>query len=404
MLYWGVDWSEKRHQVCICNESGALVSSLAIEHSVEGFQRLARERQKLGVPAAECLVAIETAHNPVVDYLLDLGCTVYIIPPSSTKGYRERYRSSGAYNDASDAWLLADVVRMNRQHHQPWQAHSALVQQIRVQVRQLRVLGRTMQQQEGQLRAALLRTYPLAVDWFSSLKREILLHLLIAYPTAAEGRALSLEQFKAFCRAHQYSRSDLIATRYAQLQADLPQATAEAVQAYRPYVRRLATLLLAHVEAHQEALRELQRLFRQHPDAPIFDSLPGAGDLLAPALLGKLGEQRERFPTAGALQSLAGTCPVTQQSGQTRHVFFRRGCDREFRHIAQQVALASLKTSTWATAYWTDVRRHSRSDSHATRALANRWLAIIWKLWQSRTPYNEEYHLQQRMQRRKPQA
>jgi hypothetical protein len=38
-------------------------------------------------------------------------------------------------------------------------------------------------------------------------------------------------------------------------------------------------------------------------------------------------------------------------------------------------------------------RGHSKS--HAYRCLANRWLGIIWKLWQSRELYDETYHLQQ---------
>jgi len=43
-------------------------------------------------------------------------------------------------------------------------------------------------------------------------------------------------------------------------------------------------------------------------------------------------------------------------------------------------------------------------NNDAFRRLANRWLAIAWKLWQSRQPYDEAYHLQQRAQRSKPQT
>jgi hypothetical protein len=43
-------------------------------------------------------------------------------------------------------------------------------------------------------------------------------------------------------------------------------------------------------------------------------------------------------------------------------------------------------------------------DNDAYRRLANRWLAIAWKLWQTKQPYDEAYHLQQRLQRSKPRA
>ncbi len=142
-----------------------------------------------------------------------------------------------------------------------------------------------------------------------------------------------------------------------------------------------------------------ERVREQHPDHELFASLPGTGDFLAPALLAKFGDDRERFPQPGSLQALAGTCPVTEQSGKSRRVFFRQACDHEFRQIAQQWARASVSQSSWATTYWHSVREHSRTNSHAYRCLANRWLAIAWKCWQSRQPYDESVHLQNRARR-----
>ena len=104
------------------------------------------------------------------------------------------------------------------------------------------------------------------------------------------------------------------------------------------------------------------------------------------------------------MQALAGTCPVTAASGKRRIVKFRKACDKEFRQIAQQWARASLGKSVWANAYWEQVRARVDHDNDAFRRLANRWLAIAWKLWQTRQPYDEAYHLQQRAQRSKPPA
>jgi len=67
----------------------------------------------------------------------------------------------------------------------------------------------------------------------------------------------------------------------------------------------------------------------------IFKSLPSTGDLLAPGLLVKFGDHRERFPTAGEVQALASTCPVTTwRCSKRKLVKFRLGCNREFRHFA----------------------------------------------------------------------
>jgi transposase len=240
------------------------------------------------------------------------------------------------------------------------------------------------------------------LELFGKLTAQISLHFLMTYPTAQEALALSRSEFEAFCRNHRYCQAGLISRRYAQMMSPAPEANPSAVEAYRDQVRILAELLLPQVRHRVESLATLRQIFSQHPDAFIFASLPGAGELLAPALLVKFGDHRDRFPTAGSVQALAGTCPVTQASGRRKVVKFRRGCDKEFRRTAQQFARCSLKQSGWALAYWRNVRPGAASNSDAYRRLANRWLAITWKMWQDRKPYDEAYHLQQRAQRRRP--
>jgi transposase len=404
MFYFGIDWSARFHVLCIRNEAGARISQLRFEPTPAGFAHIEAERRKLQAPAAECPVAIETAANLVVDYLLERDYPVYIIPPQATAAYRNRQRSSGAHDDDSDAALLAGILRTDRASHRQWQPNSALTQQILAQVRLSESLRRSIQRQANQLRAVLSRTYPTALTLFSDLTTQITLQFLCAYPTAAEAQALSQAAFEQFCREHDYRRTDQLPSSYAQLVAAQPAAAPAVAQAYRSQVRSLAEVLLVQVRCLAQASRELAPLLAAHPDAFIFTSLPGAGALLAPALLAKFGDERSRFPRAGDVQALAGTCPVTKRSGQRTIIQFRRGCDREFRRISQQFARASLDKSGWAAAYWAEIRPDCASDSHAYRILANRWLAIIWKLWQSRQAYDEAYHLQQRALRRKPRA
>jgi transposase len=404
MFKFGIDWSENHHNLCIRNDKGAIVSQIEFKHTLEGFERFDYERRKLGVPASECLVAIETAYNLLVDFLLDRGYIVYLIPPQATRGYRNRQRSTDAHTDDTDAALLSSILHTDLESLRRLQPNSALTQQILAQVRLIDLLRRSIQRQTNQLRAVLFRVYPQALGLFGKLTAHINLHFLMAYPTAQEAQGLTRAAFEAFCREHRYGRAGLISRRYAHLKDPAPEANPIAVAAYRDQIRILAELLLPQVLRRTEALSSLAELFAQHPDAFIFDSLPGAGQLLAPGLLVKFGDHRHRFPTPASVQALAGTCPVTKQSAKRKVVIFRRGCDREFRRIAQQFAKASVRQSGWALAYWRDVRPSCRSDSDAYRRLANRWLAIIWKMWQDAKAYDEAYHLQQRAQRRRPKS
>jgi transposase len=403
MFYFGIDWSEDHHNLCILNEAGARVSRLQFEHSLAGFAQIESERRKLDVPATDCPVAIETTYNLVVDFMLEHDYPVYIVPPQATDGYRNRQRSSGAHDDDSDAALLAGIMRTDRDSHHRLHPNLPLTQQMAAQVRLIEILRRSIQRQSNQLRAVLLRTYPQAVGLFSDLTCPITLEFLLVYPTAQDAQALSREAFETFLRQHGYTRSDLIPLRYAHLVEPFPAANPAVVQAYQGQVRTLAQVLLPQVRCRTQAIAQLDHLFEQHPDAFIFESLPGGnGLLLAPSLLVKFGDHRDRFPTPGDVQALAGTCPVTERSGKRKLIKFRHGCDKEFRRIAQQFARGSVPRSGWAAAYWEDIRPNCHSDSHAYRILANRWLVIIWKMWQDRKPYNEAYHLQQRALRRKP--
>jgi len=406
VVYLGIDWSQDKHDACFVNEKGVAIASLVIPHSIEGLQRLDNTREKLGVLPAECWVGLETAHNLVIDYLWSRDYSqVYVIPPNAVKSTRPRYRQSGAHHDPSDAFVIGDMLRTDQARLQPWHPDSELVQQMRAKVSLLMYLTQEKTRASNRLTAVLLRYYPAALRVFSRPMPEITWHFICAYPTPEAAQALAWAEFEAFARGHHYRQAKAkLRASFARLQASQPSAAPSVVLAYQNEAALLAQHLLSLSRTKTEQLKELASLFDQHVDADLFRSLPGTGEFLAPGLLCKFGDDRRRFPSPLGLQCLAGTCPVTQQSGQRRTVKFRKACDHEFRAITQQWALASLAQSTWAAGYWEHVRPQCDSDSHAYRCLANRWLAIAWRMWQDRRPYDEAYHLQQRAGRQQPRS
>ena len=400
-VYRGIDWSVKKHDVAIINEAGSIIARLTIPHQASGFEKLNKTREQLGVAKAECLVGLETAHNLLIDYLWGQGYEqVYVIPPSVVKSSRGRYGNSQVRTDERDARLLADLLRTDLARLQPWHPDSIQTRKIRAQVSLIQHMTKRIRRVTERLRAVLLRYYPGALELFNGLQSQITIAFIAQYNTPQASQAISYEAFVAFARPHRYPKRWL-PKQYAQLQKIQPEASQDTVAVYEEEARLLADDLLKLMKTNRRLKRELKQLFQAHPDQHIFASLPGAGDLLAPSLLAKFGDDRARFPTAGSVQALAGTCPVTDQSGQKRIVKFRRACDIEFRQIMQQWARCSLRQSAWANAYWLEVRNRSHGDNDAYRRLANRWLAIGWKLWQTKEVYNEAYHLKQRRLRRK---
>lgn len=155
--------------------------------------------------------------------------------------------------------------------------------------------------------------------------------------------------------------------------------------------------LLAEIRSYE---KEIQKLLKKHPNSEIFlptgsckESLPGAGTILAARMLAEIGDNRQRYADYQALQCEAGTAPVTIASGNYSYVRFRRACKKSLRAALHQFAFCSRSESDWANQFYHQQRRKGKSNSLATRALANKWVKVIFALWQKRETYNESFHL-----------
>jgi transposase len=396
MLLIGIDQSPKKHDICITDKSGCQLARGEVPHDWSGFQWIHEQCKRLGVAPQDCLVAVESAYNLLVDYLLDHGYQVYVVPGRAVNRYRDRHRQSRSRNDPGDAVVLADILRTDRHLYVALTADSPQTRQICSLVRLLSTLKRNTVRVGNQLRDLLWRYYPIAADLFSKLDQPLTCAFIQAYPTPQLAQGLSLAEFEDFCHRHRYWHGGYIARRYGQLQNAQTFARQEVADAYAQQAQSLARVLLSLVQERKAAQKTLSQVFQQHPQAPTFASLPGAGEFLAPALLSKFRDCRARFPTAAVAQAIAGTCPVTDQSGKRRRILFRRACDREFRFIATEFARCSVPESGWAAAYFEALRPRVDKASHAYRALANRWIAIIWRLWTDRVEYDEAIHLRNR--------
>ncbi|MAT42309.1 MAG: hypothetical protein CL609_08215 [Anaerolineaceae bacterium] len=396
-LYIGIDWSSKKHDVCMMNEKGGVLELFEIENNQEGYWRLEERRKKYGVDIDNSSIGIETNYNLVIDFFIDQGYrNIYVIPPHLTHGNRSRFAVSKGHNDASDAKLIAEILRTDQGRLLPWQPDLPITRQIRAQINLIRFLTTEMVRFQNRFRDTLNMYYPQATKLFSDLDAKINLRFVMAYPNPESARSLSVEAFTKFCKENRYSRPKRIPEIYARLFADYPKPNPDTVLTYQSEALLFAKTLLILKEFREREEKTLKHLFVQHPDHHIFASLPGVGEFLAPALLAKFGDHRDRFPTPQVLQAVAGTAPVTSSSGKSKKIYFRKACDHEFRWIVQTWAAHSIEKSVWAAAYFAHAFPSSKSYNHACRCLANRWLNILWRLWMDRTPYDEVLHLKRR--------
>jgi transposase len=152
---------------------------------------------------------------------------------------------------------------------------------------------------------------------------------------------------------------------------------------------QLRTLLLSIEQLNQK----IEQLFAQMPDADLFAALPGAGEHLAPRLLLAFGEERTCFSSAQELMQYAGIAPVTERSGKKDWVHWRWSCPKFLRQSFVEWAEQSRQHSFWAQAFYEAQKRKGKTPQEAIRALAFKWIRVIWRCWQDRKPYDEAKYL-----------
>jgi transposase len=109
--------------------------------------------------------------------------------------------------------------------------------------------------------------------------------------------------------------------------------------------------------------------------------------------LAGFGSQRERFENANQVQTLTGIAPVKESSGNSCWIHFRFACPKFLRQSFHEWAGLSIRYSSWARAYYQQQRARGKKHHAAVRALAFKWIRILFRCWKNRVAYDEGIYL-----------
>lgn len=386
MYYVGIDWAEEKHQVAIVNGEGKCVSEFVVQQDGQGFARL--QEQLAALTPVE--INIERPDGLLVDWLVLAGYAVFVTTPRAAASHRSR----DSKDDRQDARLLANLLRNGHEDCRPLVRHSATVQQLVHLLRALEQLQRQQVRLTNQLRQVLQQYYPAMVHLFSDLHAEIALAFLHTYSTPSAAQKLTGSELEGFLKRHHYNHMKRLPVLYQTLHTPMP--TAAVWEGYEQHALSLVPLLQALNQQLTQLRRTIRSVFASHPEATWWQSLPGAGELTTARLLAHIGDNRDAFPSCETLQALAGTVPVTRRSGKHLVVRYRWGCTKALRRALMDFARNSLTTSSWARSYYFDQLQRGHGQQRALRALANRWVRILWTLWQRHDTYDEARHIANR--------
>jgi transposase len=390
----GLDWADQRHQVCLYEVESGQVESYSLEQTPEAFAGwLGQLRQRYG--GAKVAVVLEQARGAVIYALLSCDFLVlYPVNPQSLAHYRKAYASSGAKSDPGDAQLLVEMVRKSPERFHPWRPDDADTRSLQLLVEGRRKLVDQKTALTNQLTGLLKGYYPQALEWAGELGSRPAGEFLTKWPTLSALQQAKPAQLRKFYQEHGRPTAQQLDQRLEQIRQARPLAQDPAVLLAGTL---LAEALVGQIRPLLAALeqfdREIARLFGRHPDRPLFESFPGAGPVLAPRLLAAFGADRERWQSAADVQQLSGIAPVTEQSGRRRWVHWRLACPKFLRQSFQEFADRSRHWSDWARAFYQRQRDRGKGHHAAIGALAYKWIRILFRCWQSRTPYDEQRYL-----------
>jgi transposase len=401
-VFIGIDWADAKHDVCIQVAGEEQREFCCIEHNVEAIDAWAQSLyRRFGGPMA---VALELCKGPLV-YALQKYDFFVIFPvnPSTLAKYREAFTPSRAKDDPTDAELALDLIQRHADRFTPLMPQSVEMRTLASLVEQRRGLVNDRVRITNRLRNTLKQYYPQALEWFDRIDTALFCDFIERWPTLLQVKRARRATLQNFFHQHNMRRAQVLDMRLASIKAAHALTTdAAVITPHRLQAQALVDLLRVTLMAIKRFDEEIAELAPQHPDYELFRPLPGAGPSLAPRLLVAFGEQRERFKSAAELQRYAGIAPVTERSGKKHWVHWRWQCSTFLRQSFVEWAAQTVNKSYWAGVYYQQQRDKGCNHQAAVRALAFKWIRILYRCWVTRTPYDEAKYLKALQERGSP--
>jgi len=400
--YVGIDWADTKHDICLQAAGSDRREFDCIPHRVSRIDEWAKSlHRRFGGSIA---IALELGTGPIVYALQKYDFFVlFPINPATLAKYREAFKPSRAKDDPTDAELALDLLMRHPERFTPLHPQSVAMRTLLSLTERRRELVDDKTRLTNRLTNTVKQYYPQALDWFEDPDTILFCDFLTRWPTLAQVKRARQTSLKAFFHAHNGRRPQVIGARLEAIKAVVPLTEDPGViMPCRLHTLMLVEQLRVTLHAIDQFDRAIAELAPTLPDYVLFQRLPGAGPHLAPRLLVAFGEDRERFQGADELQKYAGIAPVTERSGKKSWVHWRWQCPKFLRQTFVEWAGQTINKSFWAGAYYRQQREKDSSYQAAVRALAFKWIRILYRCWQTRTPYDETTYLNSLRKRGSP--
>lgn len=395
-----IDWADQKHFWRLVPAGSQDAEQGDLDNTPEAVEvwAMALQQRFGGRPIALCL---EQSRGALVYMLVKYEHLVlFSVHPTTAARYRETFCTSGAKDDPGDTASLLDLLMRHRERLRPLRPDTTETRLLQFLVERRRQVVDEKTAQSNRLTGCLKLYFPQILQWFGDVASPLVGALLERWPSLQDLRREHPGTLNKFFHEQNCRGEERIRERIAAIYPAVPATQDEAVlEAGAMTARGLVAVLATLRDDIAKLDRRIAQLVADHPETPLFDSLPGAGAALTPRLIVAFGTRRERYDNAYQLQCLSGIAPVKVASGRTEIIRFRRACPKFLRQTFHEFALHSLQKSEWAKAYYQLQRGRHKSHQAAVRSLAFKWIRIIFRCWKERKPYDEATFLQSQCRR-----
>ena len=401
----GIDWADEKHDISQRCWADGRYQTFQIGADPVSVRTWLEELKELAGPQGRIVVGFEQNRGSLFEMLREQKDWLDLCPlnPLTLSRYRQSFYTSGAKDDPLDSQLIEELLRKHLDRLRLYEPPEPVLRQLDLLCQLRRKAVDSAVGLENQLRSHLKVYYPLAVELHEDLSSTLTLHFLKRWPTLQSLKRAKAQTLRSFYYQHHSRSQSLIEERLQKIaRAEAVTADCTLIDPLVLSVQGLVNQLLAHKASEAAFDKAVQKLALKHPDYEIFNSLPGAGPQMTPRLMVAFGSNRSALTDPSQMQKKSGIAPVLDRSSQSQRIH-RRWCRPKFLcQTFHEFAAYSIPHCTWAKAYYEQLMARGKSHHTAVRALAFKWIRIIFRLWQDHTTYDEERYLRDLQKRHSP--
>ena len=253
-VYVGIDWADKKHDVCIQPKTSDVREFDVIPHHAEAIDTWVKElHQRYGGRIA---IAVELSKGPIVSALQKYNfIDIFPVNPATLAKYREAFQPSKAKDDPTDAELALDMLQRHPEHFKVLKPQSAKMRALTTMVEQRRRLVNEQGRITNRLRCALKQYYPQVLEWFEHIDTPLFCAFVKRWPTLTQAKRARANTLKRFFHEHHMYRKGVLDNRRKAINSSRPLTLDNAVIV--PY-RMQVLVLVEQLELMFKAYRPVR--------------------------------------------------------------------------------------------------------------------------------------------------